>query len=132
MSPSIAMTVIYKYLYFFHGHFSVGRYIFLLQVVRTSHEFIAIEYAWKCKNLWHAQFMLLNLHLQVVHVLASHRSKRNFVLPETLAGPGAMWTTALLKYEHLNIHIFKCSSSRFYIYWSSRGHFWPHSRKSCE
>ncbi|ABT15720.1 hypothetical protein FR483_n435L [Paramecium bursaria Chlorella virus FR483] len=131
MSPSIAMTVIYKYLYFFHGHSSVGQYVSFLQIICTTHKLIAIKYARKCEYSWHTQFMLLNLRLQIVHVLASHRGKRNLVLAKTLAGPGAMWTTALLKYEHLNIHILKCSSSRFYIYWSSRGHFWPHSQRSC-
>jgi hypothetical protein len=66
--------------------------------------------------------MLLNLRLQVVHVLAINHSKRNLVLAKTLATPGAMRTSSFLKYKHLNMRIFKCSSSRFYIYWCLHGH----------
>jgi len=49
--------------------------------------------------------MLLNLRLQVVHVLAINHSKRNLVLAKTLATPGAMRTSSFLKYKHLNIPI---------------------------
>jgi hypothetical protein len=52
--------------------------------------------------------MLLNLNLQVIRVLAVNRGERNLVLPKTIAGSGAVRTTALLEHnKHFYIYTYK-------------------------